>query len=117
MATHSSILAWKNLMERGAWWAVVHGVAWGRKGSGTTEQLTLPYFGWRKGSEFFTVALRSCVIWLPLTSPSSGLLACYAAAGKASRLSPPRVFACAARSASNVCPSLFLCYLTVGLSR
>ena len=27
MATHSSILAWRNLMDRGAWWAAVHGVA------------------------------------------------------------------------------------------
>ena len=27
MATHSSILAWKNLIHRGAWWATVHGVA------------------------------------------------------------------------------------------
>ena len=27
MATHSSILAWENLMDRGAWWATVHGVA------------------------------------------------------------------------------------------
>ena len=27
MATHSSILAWKNLMDRGAWQAAVHGVA------------------------------------------------------------------------------------------
>ena len=27
MATHSSILAWKNLMDRGAWWAAVHGIA------------------------------------------------------------------------------------------
>ena len=26
MATHSSILAWKFPMERGAWWATVHGV-------------------------------------------------------------------------------------------
>ena len=38
MATHSSILAWKNPMDRGAWWAAVHGVA---KESGTTERLTL----------------------------------------------------------------------------
>ena len=32
MATHSSILAWNNLMDRGAWWAVVHGVikSWAR---------------------------------------------------------------------------------------
>ena len=27
MATHSSILAWENLMDRGAWWATAHGVA------------------------------------------------------------------------------------------
>ena len=27
MATHSSILAWKNPMDRGAWYATVHGVA------------------------------------------------------------------------------------------
>ena len=26
MATHSSILAWRIPMERGAWWATVHGV-------------------------------------------------------------------------------------------
>ena len=27
MATHSSILAWKIPMDRGAWWATVHGVS------------------------------------------------------------------------------------------
>ena len=26
MAPHSSPLAWKNPMDRGAWWAAVHGV-------------------------------------------------------------------------------------------
>ena len=26
MATHSSILAWRNPMGRGAWWAIVRGV-------------------------------------------------------------------------------------------
>ena len=26
MASHSSILAWRTLMDRGAWWATVHGV-------------------------------------------------------------------------------------------
>ena len=27
MATHSSILAWNNPVDREAWWATVHGVA------------------------------------------------------------------------------------------
>ena len=27
MATHSSLLAWRIPMDRGAWWATVHGVA------------------------------------------------------------------------------------------
>ena len=27
MATHSSILAWRDSMDRGAWWATVRGVA------------------------------------------------------------------------------------------
>ena len=27
MATHSSILAWRNPMDRAAWWATVYGVA------------------------------------------------------------------------------------------
>ena len=27
MATHSSILAWRIPMDRGDWWATVHGVA------------------------------------------------------------------------------------------
>ena len=26
MATHSCILAWRILMDRGAWWATIHGV-------------------------------------------------------------------------------------------
>ena len=27
MATHPSILAWENPMDRGTWWATVHGLA------------------------------------------------------------------------------------------
>ena len=27
MATHSSVLSWKIPMDRGAWWATIHGVA------------------------------------------------------------------------------------------
>ena len=34
MATHSSILAWRIPMDRGAWWATVNG---GHKESDTTE--------------------------------------------------------------------------------
>ena len=34
MATHSSILARENPMDRGAWWVIVHGVA---KESDTTQ--------------------------------------------------------------------------------
>ena len=29
MATHSGILAWRIHMDRGAWWATVHGVTKG----------------------------------------------------------------------------------------
>ena len=35
MATHSSILAWRILMDRGAWWATVHWVAKSRTGLST----------------------------------------------------------------------------------
>ena len=38
MATHSSIFAWRILMDRRAWWATVHGIV---KESDTTEELTL----------------------------------------------------------------------------
>ena len=27
LATHSSVVAWRIPMDRGAWWATVHGVA------------------------------------------------------------------------------------------
>ena len=31
MAIHSSILAWRIYMDRGAWWTIVHGVAESQK--------------------------------------------------------------------------------------
>ena len=42
MAIHSSILAWRIPKNRGAWWAIVHGVT---KELDTTEQLTLSLSG------------------------------------------------------------------------
>ena len=43
MATHSSILAWRIPMDRGSWWATVHGVAksWTRL---THTQQNILYF-------------------------------------------------------------------------
>ena len=38
MATHSSILAWEIPLDRGAWWAAVHGAA---KESDTAEDLSM----------------------------------------------------------------------------
>ena len=37
-ATYSSILAWRIPMDRGAWWAMVHG--WDLKESDRTERLS-----------------------------------------------------------------------------
>ena len=39
MATHSSILAWRIPMDRGAWWAMGY-IPWGVKKSDTTKQLS-----------------------------------------------------------------------------
>ena len=43
MATHSSILAWKNTMDGRAWWATVHGVtkSWTRLSELTSLYVTL----------------------------------------------------------------------------
>ena len=42
MATHSSVLAWRIPMDRGAWWATVYGVAKSQTRL-MTELLTLTY--------------------------------------------------------------------------
>ena len=44
MATHSSILAWRIPVDRGAWWATVHGVT----ESDRTERLSTAHAGSRK---------------------------------------------------------------------
>ena len=38
MATHSSILAWRIPMDRGAWWATVHGITKSQIRLGTYTQ-------------------------------------------------------------------------------
>ena len=43
MATHSSILAWRNPMDRGAWRATVHGVAKSRARLVTGNTTASPY--------------------------------------------------------------------------
>ena len=40
MATHSSILAWRIPMDRGAWWATVHGVTKSQTRLGTAQHST-----------------------------------------------------------------------------
>ena len=42
MATHSSILAWKNPMDRGAWQAIVHDITKVGHNLATEQQLHLP---------------------------------------------------------------------------
>ena len=39
MTTHSSILAWRIPMDRGAWWVIVHGVAKSCIGLSDTAQV------------------------------------------------------------------------------
>ena len=46
MATHSSILVWKNPMDGGAWWATVHGVA---KSLTQLSDLISLHFTYKKG--------------------------------------------------------------------
>ena len=39
MAPHSSILAWRIPMDRGAWWATVHGVT--KNGTGVSDYMMM----------------------------------------------------------------------------
>ena len=42
METHSSILAWDDPLDRGAWWATVHGVTKSLTGLSIHECIRLP---------------------------------------------------------------------------
>ena len=46
METHSRILAWRNPIDRGAWWATVHG---GPKEWDPTEHAHVPHVYTRRG--------------------------------------------------------------------
>ena len=53
MATHSSVLAWRIPMDRGVWWATVHGGGrvghnWA-KSTFSTHQISLPFRGHNVG--------------------------------------------------------------------
>ena len=59
MAPHSSILDWKNPMDRGAWWAAVHGV--------TKSQTRLNDFT-------FTFIMKRTSFWVLVVEGLEGLL-------------------------------------------
>ena len=59
MATHSTILAWKNLMDRGAWQATVYGVT---KEPDTTQQLN--------NKTYVLGALENCCCWVTEYCPN-----------------------------------------------
>ena len=66
MATYSNILAWKNPMDRGAWWAIVHpdvqaGV---RKGRGTRDQIANICWMIEKAREFQEISI-SALLTMP----------------------------------------------------
>ena len=44
MAVHSSILAWRIPMGRGAWWATVHGVSKSQTQLSTAQHTELPWW-------------------------------------------------------------------------
>ena len=63
MATHSSILAWRTSMDRGAWWATVHGVlrSWTRLKRLSMQSL-------RKGAAQMGSSALLGGLWHPLLS-------------------------------------------------
>ena len=60
IASHSSILAWRIRMDRGAWWAIVHGVP---KESDTPERLSNRYDVMCKWCHVGFVFLFLLLVW------------------------------------------------------
>ena len=70
MATHSSILAWKNPMDGGAWWAAVHGVA-----KSPTRLNDFPFTFHFPVLEMEMATHSSVIAWrIPRTAEPGGLL-------------------------------------------
>ena len=69
MAPHSSTLAWKNPMDRGAWWAAVHGVA--KSGTRLSDfTFTFPFHALEKEMATYSIVLA----WrIPGTGEPGGL--------------------------------------------
>ena len=64
MVTHSSILAWRIPMDRGAWWARVHGVA---KSRTSLKRLSMHA---RRKEVLKLISLLICGAWLLLNQPA-----------------------------------------------
>ena len=69
MATHSSILAWENPLDRGAWWAIVPGVTntWTRLKQLNTYKIYYKMFllSWKVSSKIGVIS--SFNIWKNLS--------------------------------------------------
>ena len=65
MATHSSILAWRIPIDKGAWWATVHGVTKSRTGLSDQAQFLVcrkrASFGLLDCPEFQSADSNSCL--------------------------------------------------------
>ena len=63
MATHSSILAWSIPMDRGAWWATVHGIAKSQTWWATKHSTAYIYIRYWYNNFVFATRLRHCSIY------------------------------------------------------
>ena len=57
MATHSSILAWRIPMDRGAWWATIHGTAKSRTRLSNEARDSRKEVRWQRSKACLTIFL------------------------------------------------------------